>query len=308
MSTGTPGLAPKERVPTAPRTAGDLPVGAFAFVGTKQAFSSASGAFSSGLSGTLPSGSLSFASSKQPVSFSPMTPTSATPASTPASTFSFSSSKQNVPLSSGAASSGTLGGLPAGVSSFGYSKQTVSSSGNAPTSAFLSTNQKQPESTATFKLPTQTQIPATESGRPLAGSPRLVKPTPSSQTQSVTAGLSSFKAPLLTTTSTAKGDDKPKASSPVPSQSTGQRLLAQPKPTLAKAAGTKAPATRQDVYREEDSSSTELKPSPQGFKLPGQSTPTEGVRREPARKVHVQLCIFFRFAVCLFACLKAEHK
>lgn len=296
MSTGTPGLAPKERVPCAPRTAGDLPAGAFAFVGTKQAFSSASGPVLSGLS---------FASYKQPVSFSSEIPTSATPASTPASTFSFASSKQNVPLSSGAPSSGTSGELPAGVFSFGNSKQTVSSSGNAPTSAFLSTNQKQPELTATFKLPTQTQIPATESVRPLAGSPQIVKPTPSSQTQSGTPGLSSLKTPLLTTTSTAKGDDKPKASSTVPSQSTGQGLLAQPKPTLAKAAAMKAPPTRQDLYKEESSSLPEIKPSSQGFKLPGQSTPTEGVKRELNRKVytvHVQnVSCFVSLCTCLFA-------
>lgn len=108
---------------------------------------------------------------------------------------------------------------------------------------------------------------------------------------------------MTTCTSTAKGDDKPKPSSSVPSQSTGQGLLAQPKPTLAKAAGTRTPATRQDLYKEECSSSPELKTTPQGFKLPGQSTPTEGVRREPIRKVHVQLCVLFCFTVCLFVCL-----
>lgn len=82
--------------------------------------------------------------------------------------------------------------------------------------------------------------------------------------------------------------------------------MAQPKPTLARAAVTKAPATRQDMYKEEGSSLTELKPTPQGFKLPGHSTPTEGVRREPTRKVHVQLCVYF-FVVCVFVCLSERR-
>jgi len=105
---------------------------------------------------------------------------------------------------------------------------------------------------------------------------------------------------LVTTTPVAKGDDKPKASSSIPSQLTEQGLLAHPKPTPAKAAVTKAPATRQDVYKEESSSAPELKPTPEGFKLPGQSTPTEGVRRQPSRKVqYMYNCVFFVLFVCL---------
>lgn len=100
---------------------------------------------------------------------------------------------------------------------------------------------------------------------------------------------------MPTTASIPKGDDQPKAISSVPSQVTEQGLLAQPKPTPAKAVVTKAAATRQDLYKEEGSSLPETKPTPQGLKLPGQSTPTEVVRQEATRKVHV--CVLF---VCLF--------
>lgn len=87
----------------------------------------------------------------------------------------------------------------------------------------------------------------------------------------------------------------------------------QPRPTPARAVLTKAPVTRQDLYKEESSSLPEPKSTPQGFKLPGEhSAPSEGVReeptREPTRKVyaHIQLSLFC-VVVCLFVCL-SENK
>ena len=81
----------------------------------------------------------------------------------------------------------------------------------------------------------------------------------------------------------------------------------QPRPTPARAVLAKAPVTRQDLYKEESSSLPEPKSTPQGFKLPEHSAPSEGVReeptrtREPARKVHIHIQLsLFCFVVCLF--------
>lgn len=197
-SAGPVGVDPLGSVPSTLGTAVDLPVGVFSLAVTKPT------ATLSSSPGPLSSGGYAFASYKQPVSFSSGTPTSATPSSATANAFSFGSPKQSIPLSSGTPSSGMSGSFQAGGLSFGTPKQAVSTPGTAPGSAFLSTNQKQSGLIGTFKLPTQSRVPATESGKPLGSTPQLVKPTPTNQTQPVNSGLPSFQRPSLATATSAK--------------------------------------------------------------------------------------------------------
>ncbi|XP_022793555.1 nuclear pore complex protein Nup214-like isoform X3 [Stylophora pistillata] len=325
-------------------TSGDLPSGVFSQTST-------SGFFSTGPSSAISSpGSFSFSSTKQSTSLPSVTEASGKSSNSAAVTFSFAGSKQSssftlgtptsvksgYPTTStfllGTPSPGTPGNLPTSNLSFPGPMQTAplasgvpssGMSGNPAASAFLFsrafslTSDKQAGPIA-FKPASQSQVQATESGKPSGNKPPLVKPTPTTQMQPGSLLKPSFQPSPTTTAVSAKlpsHTEVPELGSPSASQSfkfpgqsnvresakqepakkvPGVGLSSKPKLTPAKQpAGhvTKedqpSPSTsRQEERIESSSHFTANSPSlSQSFKLPGQSNARQSAKQEPGKKV-----------------------